>query len=318
MKEILLLLIMFWNVENYFDPFDDKTVNDNEFTPRGGKFWNWKKFIKKRDDLAKVIMLVKEENGLFPAIIGVCEIENRFVLNQLLLHTPLAGLGYKIIHKDSPDSRGIDVAMLYNPHLFKILKTKFFPLKYNKDSVMASRFILYAKGVVNGLDTLHCFVNHWPSKLGGARRSLPRRMLASNILKAKTDSILGENSSANIVLMGDFNDTPNSPPLTNLDKFVNMTKGLVRGNAPPGTHKYKEKWEQIDQFLVSSNLSSQGNLKWIYCRKESMEIFTHAFLLQRDDGYLGEKLRKTLSGPKYLGGVSDHLPVILKIYGKDY
>lgn len=333
MKEILLLLAMFWNLENFFDPFDDpRLAGDDPFTPRGEKFWTWKKFVKKQDDIAKVIMLVREEYGVFPAIIGVCEVENRFVLNGLVTKTPLAREGYRVIHKDSPDSRGIDVALLYKPDVFKVLQVRFFPLAgiNSGDSVKASRLILYVKGVVNGLDTLHVFVNHWPSKLGGEKGSLPRRMVASEVVKVKTDSILTENKRANVVLMGDFNDTPFSEPLQNLDQFVNMAKRLSGrgkgGKGFVGTHKYKERWELIDQFLVSESMAPvgdgggvQGDVfleRWVYCKEESMEIFMPEYLLQRDDVYLGAKMRKTLSGPRYMGGVSDHLPVILRVYGK--
>lgn len=340
MKEVLLLLMMFWNVENFFDPFDQPGMaGDNDFTPRGRNFWTWKKFVKKRDDLAKVILLAREEYGVYPAMIGLCEVENRFVLNQLVNQTPLARIGYKVIHMDSPDSRGIDVALLYNPAVVKVLQRRFFPIVMvetggtgkagvisgpgGRDSVLKSRLILYLKGVVNGLDTVHCFVNHWPSKLGGEKASLPRRMLASNTVKMKTDSILACNGKANVILMGDLNDKPDSKPVKNLGRFVNLTNNLVadckKAGWPPGTHKYKEKWEFIDQFLVSESLAPTGDsvieTRFIYCKDGSMQIFAPDYLIQRDEQFLGTKLRRTLSGPRYLGGVSDHLPVVLKIYG---
>lgn len=351
MKEVLLLLVMFWNVENYFDPFDDPATADEAFTPRGEKFWSWKKFEKKRDDLAKTILLVGEAYGALPALIGLCEVENWFVLDRLVNHTPLARGGYKIIHKDSPDARGIDVALLYRPEAFRVLGVKFIPLRTGQpDTVMASRLILYAKGVVNDLDTLHCFVNHWPSKLGGEKRSLPRRMLASNTLKFHTDSILQQNRQANILLMGDFNDRPGSPPLKNLSGFENLAEQLKqkRGKgvaparngglyAPVGTHKYKGRWELIDQFLVSESMAPQGDAgwtsggstqkdrtsgtawnnapRWVYCKAGSMRVFRHPFLLQRDKTYLGDELKKTTLGPRYLGGVSDHLPIVLQVFG---
>ncbi len=400
MRELLLLLVMFWNTENFFDPFDDPVTGDDAFAHGGERFWTWKKFGKKRDDIAKTIMLVKEEYGVFPAIIGLCEVENRFVLKHLVEHTPLARAGYRIIHKDSPDIRGTDVAMLYDPEVFRVIKVKFFPVRISReksggerlqasvgragrekeairiygDSILPTRFILYVKGTVKELDTIHCFVNHWPSKLGGKKSSLSRRMAASNIVKDKTDSILGENGKANIILSGDFNDTPDSPPLMNLDKFFNMSERFTKAGKCgmrrrsyekrlAGTHKYRGKWEMIDQFLVSENMApdiyraengntengyadrrensgkrenrkirdisgtvvsdcskgySSGRFKtprWIYCKYESMEIFRHGYLLEYDEIYMGEKLRKTLSGPRYLSGVSDHLPVLLKIFG---
>ncbi|MEG0518875.1 MAG: hypothetical protein RR555_08415 [Bacteroidales bacterium] len=328
MKEVLLLLVMFWNVENFFDPFDQTGMTgDHDFTPRGKNFWTWKKFVKKRDDLAKVILLSREEYGVYPAMIGLCEVENWFVLNQLVTQTPLARIGYKVIHKDSPDHRGIDVALLYNPAVVKVLTRRFFPVRTGGDkvgdSILKSRLILYMKGIVNGLDTVHCFVNHWPSKLGGEKVSLPNRMFASNMVKMKTDSILAENDKANVIVMGDLNDRPDSKPVKNLNRFMNLTNNLLadckKTGWPLGTHKYKERWEFIDQFLVSENLapgydSIIGN-RFIYCKRESMCVFAPNYLIDRDEQYLGTKLRRTLSGPRYLGGVSDHLPVVLKVYG---
>jgi Endonuclease/Exonuclease/phosphatase family. len=324
MKEILLLLVMFWNVENFFDPFNNPSTNDDAFTPMGEKFWSWKKFNKKRDDIAKVIMLVKEEKGVYPAIIGMCEIENSYVLKELIEKTPLARLGYNFLHKDSPDKRGIDVALLYNKQQYTPIKTDFIPLKVlnnytpdnlnTKDSILASRLILYSKGLFNNLDTLHIFVNHWPSKLGGEKVSQPKRMLASNTIKKVTDSILKVNSAANIILMGDFNDTPNSLPMKNLQKFRNLSENVKN----LGTHKYKESWELIDQFLITDNLLKDSTLKYIYTKDNGMEVFAPKQMLQRDELYLGVKLKKSLSGPRYLGGVSDHLPILLKIYGLEY
>ena len=202
MKETLLIMLMFWNLENYFDPFPPNEI----------KFWNWKKFEKKRDNIAKVIMLAKEEYSCFPAIIGVCEVENYFVLYQLTQNTPLARIGYKIIHKDSPDKRGIDVALLYRKEIFRPIETKFFPLfsDTTKKETLKTRLILYTKGIVNNLDTLHVLVNHWPSKSGGEKASEPRRIRVAERVKGITDSLLTANPKANIILMGDFNDTHNS------------------------------------------------------------------------------------------------------------
>lgn len=317
MKETLLLLVMFWNLENYFSPFSEQKI----------KFWNWKKFEKKRDDIAKTIMLSKEEYNIFPAIIGVCEVENLFVLRQLTQNTPLARLGYKIIHKDSPDKRGIDVALLYRKEIFSPLSTKFFHLysSVGKKDTLHTRLILYTKAVVNELDTLHILVNHWPSKLGGEKVSLPKRMVASNRVLSITDSIFKTNPNANVILMGDFNDTPYSESLENLKKFKNLATEYLKNNKNKGSHKHKAKWSLIDQFLVSGGLyltvadSAYNNYsRWLYCKKGSMSVFAPEQLLVKDATFLGYKVKRTYQGPKYLGGVSDHLPIFLKIYSKDY
>lgn len=161
MKEILLLLVMFWNVENYFDTYDNPSTKDEEFTPMGENHWSRKKFEQKRDDIAKTIMLAADQYGEFPALLGLCEVENRYVLEELVENTPLARVGYKIIHKDSPDSRGIDAALLYREETFAPLETKYLKADF------PTREILYTKGVINKLDTVHILVNHWPSKSGG-------------------------------------------------------------------------------------------------------------------------------------------------------
>ncbi len=345
MKEVgkvLILIVMFWNVENFFEPFDNPGTNDNDFTPFGKYFWTWKKFEKKRDDIAKVIISASGQTGAVgmeppaaepPALIGLAEVENRFVLNQLVNETPLARLNYKIIHKDSQDERGIDVALLYRPSRFKLLKIKFIPdssilLKVagGKDAYLKNfktRWVLYAKGIVNELDTLHVLVNHWPSKLGGEQKTLRSRMLVSNIVRWFTDSILQSRPDANIILMGDFNDTPESEPLKNLSGFKNCASSFLISNSNGGTHKYNGRWEMLDQFLISQHLvykkdvslENYGkNAQWIFCTDPGMEIFKSDFLLQKDKMFLGEKLKKTLNGPQYLGGASDHLPILLKIF----
>lgn len=301
---VISLLLMFWNTENFFDPFDDAASSgDDEFIPGGKKFWTWKKFEKKRDDIARVIIAAGEKYGKYPSLIGLCEVENRFVLHQLVNETPLARLGYSILHRDSPDPRGIDVALLYKPSEFKMLSVRYLSISIGG---RGTRFVLCAKGLANGLDTLHLLINHWPSKIGGEKKSLPARMQVSNAVKSFTDSLFAAVPDAMIVVMGDFNDFSDSAPLRNLDKFVTLY-------ASGGTHKYQGKWERLDQFFVSRQLIDRGN-KWLFCTTGGMEIFRSGFLLEKDKLYLGEKLRKTLSGPKYEGGVSDHLPVLLPLF----
>jgi predicted extracellular nuclease len=198
---------MFFNAENYFDSFDDPNTLDNDFTPTGSYHWTYKKFLTKRDALAKIIIAAGESK--IPSIVGLCEIENRFVLNQLVNETPLAKFNYRIVHHDSPDARGIDVGLLYNPADFKLLYQNFYEISKN----FRTREILYAKGILYDADTLHIFVNHFPSKRGGAKASEPRRIAAAFELRRLCDSIIDANRNANILIMGDFNDTPNSEPI---------------------------------------------------------------------------------------------------------
>lgn len=316
MKEILLLLAMFWNVENYFDPFDNPDKNDDQFTAKGEYFWGWKKFEKKRDDIARTIILAADTYGQFPALVGLCEVENGFVLRHLLEHTPLSRAGYSFIHRESPDSRGIDVALLYREDAFRPLEEKFYGAGF------PTREVLYAKGVVHNLDTVHVLVNHWPSKRGGETASQPRRMEVSNMVKMVVDSIFAASPDADIILMGDLNDGCSSEAVENLFPLVNLA-GWAEG--AEGTHKYRGEWNIIDHFSVSEGLlasdtaSRSGSFspQWLRCNRE-MEIFAPQWLLVPDETHMGVKPNRTLQGPKYLGGVSDHLPIILKIYGPEY
>ena len=300
MKEILLLLVMFWNVENYFDTYDNPSTSDEEFTPTGDNRWSWKRFEKKRDDIAKTLLLAADEYGELPGIIGLAEIENSFVLQQLLEETPLARAGYKYIHKDSPDSRGIDVALLYREEKFKPLHTKYIEASF------PTRDVLYTKGVADGKDTLHIMVNHWPSKRGNESSSGKKREYVSLIVSRTVDSILRSSPDANILLMGDFNDTPDSGPLQNLGQLTNLAQ---KAKGAEGTYKYQHEWSIIDQILVSENLVKHAGKR--------MEIFAPEALLTEDATYMGIKPKRTYSGPRYLGGVSDHLPVLLKIFTED-
>lgn len=301
LKFSLLLIAMFWNLENFFDPFKSSNTADEAFTPYGDYHWTWKKFVKKRDYIAKVIIAIGEKYGNMPVLIGVAEVENRFVMNQLVGETPLANVGYGLIHKESPDRRGIDVGLLYKREFFTPLINRFYPLKDGNDTIIKSRLILYVKGIINGEDTLHVFVNHWPSKLGNTSSSDKNRFLASNLVRTVTDSILSVNNEANIIVMGDFNDIPSSYAVKNLDNLVNLAENLQFPAGVGGTNKYKESWSLIDQFIVSKSLSDVV----------VMEVYSNNLLID-DNIYLGKKPFRTFVGPRYQGGISDHLPVILK------
>lgn len=308
--------VMFWNLENYFDPFDDPATSDDEFTPFGERFWSWKKFVAKRNGIAKVIISTGSTGASgsmqtiveYPVLVAFAEVENRFVLEQLVKATPLALLDYGVIHRDSPDQRGIDVALLYRKALFRPLSVDWINIPL-PDSSSRTRLILGVKGVLEDLDTLHLFVNHWPSKFGGEAISHPKRLAAAETLKYRCDSIFNLNSRANILLMGDFNDTPDSHIFKILNNFVNLSTGYA--GAGEGTIRYRGKWEMIDQFMVSPNLVNVNEP--IFCDSSAMVVFRRGFLFEKDKEYLGEKPKRSYIGPRYNGGISDHLPIILTI-----
>lgn len=293
---IATLLIMFWNLENFFYPQKDMDFSSGE------KVVTWKRFRAKRDLISKTIIAIKDKEGAYPSVIGVCEVENLKTLKNLVYDTPLSRLGYRILHKDSPDSRGIDVALLYRDDRMILLEYSFFEIKSFK-----TRDILYAKMLsVELKDTVHFLINHWPSKLGGEKKSLPRRMEAANLLRHIVDSVQKVNPQAKIIAMGDFNDSPSSPSLQSITSLENLSlrlkDSLKKARASiTGTHRYKGRWEMLDQFLVSKTIN--GNI----------QILSFDHLLQQDKKYLGYKTKRTFIGPRFNGGASDHLPILLKI-----
>ena len=310
--------IMFYNVENLFDMDDDPETIDEEFLPKGDRFWNEKKFYNKLNRIFQVIMAAGE--GQLPAVIGFCEIENQKVLDLLLFKTALGKLGYKIIHKESPDSRGIDVALIYQKDLFHPVSYEAIPVIDPGDDQFKTRDILYVQGTL-GADTLHFFVNHWPSKYGGVVETKSLRALAAITLRSKIDSILAINHSGKIVLMGDFNDSPfdesisqhlkakNNFDTIETDEIYNLA--YPQANANKGTNKYQGKWEMIDQIIVSGALLNDNN--GITTTVDQFKIFGPEFLLEDDKNFLGEKPFRTYQGFKYNNGFSDHLPVLLDL-----
>jgi hypothetical protein len=311
-------LVMFYNVENLFDPEDDPHTQDNDFTPAGKNRWTWARLAKKRNSIAKTIIAAGDGNA--PVLVGLCEVENRLVLKHLVERTPLSKIGYGIVHHESPDPRGIDVALLYRTDRFNVLHAGFYKVTYESGSSQ-TREILYAKGLYACCDTLHVLVNHWPSKLGGEKQSMPKRMAAAHRARSIADSILQASPAANIILMGDFNDTPGSVPLTeglhalpphgapSSDSLYNLMLPLAaRGE---GSLRYRGQWELIDQFIVSGRLlQPEATLQ---CLPNGVTVYKAPFLLEEDEKYLGEKPFRTYQGPAYKGGVSDHLPVVLPV-----
>ncbi len=293
--KIAALLIMFWNLENFFYP-SKENAGDNSRT------MTWKRFRAKRDLISKTVIAIKDKEGAYPSLIGLCEVENIKTLKNLVYDTPLSRLGYRILHKDSPDQRGIDVALLYREEEITVIDTSFLRIRSFR-----TRDILYAKLYSQAIeDTVHVFVNHWPSKLGGEKKSANRRQEAASVLSLAVDSIQAAVPDAIIVAMGDFNDSPSSEalqtiPLNNLS--LRLKDSLKKAGAPiSGTHKFKGGWEMLDQFLASKTASG------------SVQILAFPHLLQTDKKYLGEKTRRTFTGPRFTAGASDHLPVLMKIF----
>lgn len=331
MKYCILLIMMFlspppdsvtvafWNLENFYDPFVDSTRTYNEFTENGGQHWTKTRFYAKRNNLYKAILAFSKAQPI--GIMGVCEVENDFVLNALFAQTPLKRFNYRWILYEGPDRRGIDPAIIYSKDLFQLIHSEPIPFRNPNDTAMISRDIIYAKFFDYQADTLHCFVNHWPSKYRGELETVEARNFAAGILRRKVDSIVAVVPEAKIIIMGDFNDTPEAPcirqvlgakPMSDTlenDLLVNLfAKGSDLGFE--GTLKHQESWMIFDQIIVSKSLINNDSL---YCTSSDARIVHEPMLLTEDDTYHGVKLNRTYLGPKYLGGFSDHLPVVLQL-----
>ncbi|MDP1622295.1 MAG: endonuclease [Bacteroidales bacterium] len=315
-----IVTIVFWNVENLYDPYDDTTKMDDEFTSTGAKHWNWSKFRAKLNHVAKTLMAIGEWTP--PAVVGLCEVENRYVLNKLIYETPLKPWKYKFIHYESPDLRGVDVAMLYRTDLFTVIASRSTVIRFPFDTLVQTREILYVKGILFNQDTLSLFINHWPSRRGGYLGSQPRRNYVASVLRKLIDSVQMHEPAANILVMGDFNDEPedeslkkvlnaHSESVTGHDTLLYNLMGIRNKIRKEGTLKYRDQWSTFDQFVVSGALmNGSSGLK---TGVKNVKIFRGSFLLEEDNTYFGEKLNRTYSGPKYHGGFSDHLPIRVDI-----
>jgi endonuclease/exonuclease/phosphatase family metal-dependent hydrolase len=306
---------MFYNVENFFDIHDDSLTADEEFTPSGNMHWTRKRYTTKLKNLYKVVIAAGGWQP--PDIIGFCEIESRQVLQDLVGNTPLAKYQYRIVHENSPDKRGIDVALIYNNQTVRYISGDY--LRINKPGLF-TRDILYLK-VLLGKDTCHFFVNHWPSRSAGQLETEPDRFAAARLLKRVTDSVFSKQPSAKVIIMGDFNDEPSDESLVNYlnahtgrnhlqARLDNLTVAPSTG-AVRGTLKYQGEWNLFDQIIVSGSLLSDNETLKI--KPEGYRIFDDSFLLTIDEQYNGYKPYRTYNGYTYQGGFSDHLPVYLDL-----
>ena len=294
------LSVMFWNMENFFDWRNDSTtVSDLEYSSAGERHWTWKRFQAKANAFAKALFWVEGETGRLPDIVGLEEVENAFVLRQVLQKTALRKTDYKYVHYDSPDRRGIDVALLYRSSVLDLIDSKPCHL-YDADNVMATRDILLCifRRETPDSTAFAVLVNHHPSKYGGAAESEPRRRIAVERLRFLADSLSAVGIDR-IIAGGDFNDTPDNPMFRLLEPALTPTH-MDLYHRGQGTIKYDGKWDLIDHIYVSPG--------W---RDPSMRILRIPFLLTRDNVHAGEKPLRTYTGPRHTAGVSDHLPILL-------
>ena len=293
--------IAFYNVENLFDTEDDPDEEDEEYTPNGRNTWDHERYTSKLGNIAKVL----SEMAYGADVIGLSEVENLFVLNELTEEPLLKKHGYAIVHKDSPSWRGIDCALLYKPDRFKLIdyRTIAFP-----DSTYQTRDILKVSGLYFG-DTLHIYVNHWPSRHGGKS---DKRMQVAEALRKDVDGLLAINPDSKIIVMGDLNDDPINKSVKKVLRAVAKSKGegdLINVSTPTfkqgiGTLYYKGAWNLFDQIIVSEGLL---NTEGVSYQPNSFSVFGPNWMRQKEGEYAGAPLR-TFARGVYLNGYSDHFP----------
>lgn len=308
-------LIGFYNVENLFDTLDTPDVNDTEYTPASAKRWNSVRYNEKLNNLATVLGGIGTEvhpDGL--SIIGLSEIENRGVIEDLVNTPPLKERSYDIVHYDSPDKRGVDVGLIYQPKYYKVFNHKSYLLSIEGRDDFFSRDQLVVSGVMD-TDTVHVLVSHWPSRRGGEKSSRHLRMAAAKLGRHIVDSLLTQNPNAKILYMGDLNDDPVDPSVKRILRTESKKENAVNGRMYNpmadlhakgiGSLAYRDIWNLFDQIIVSPGLVNNSDSGFRYF---GVRVYNEPFLRQKEGSFAGYPLR-TYVGDNYMGGYSDHFPV---------
>ena len=320
-KQYKSAIIGFYNLENLFDTIDNTLINDEEFLPSGIRNYNTAIY---RDKLKKLASVIAQMGTTYtpdgPAILGVAEIENDTVLNDLIKETQLKKRNYQFVHYDSKDARGVDVGLLYNPTYFSVIASDklFVSLPTGSKDAYYTRDILWVKGKLNG-ELIHLYVNHWPSRSGGEKRSEPGRIAAAAVCRKHIDSILLKEPNAKIVVMGDLNDDPTNKSVEKVLRAVDKDQldqqgalfnpwlDLFRNGI--GTLAYQDAWGLFDQIIVSKQwLNKDQSGFFLY----QHHVFNKEFLVENNGRYKGYPMR-TWDGNSYRGGYSDHFPAYLLI-----
>lgn len=304
--------ILFYNVENLFDTIDNPQKNDEDFLPTSPRKWNTFAYYNKINNVSKVIIA----SGAWhtPDIVGIAEVEDRNCLFDLTHKTALARKNYEFVHYNSPDNRGIDVALLYNPQTFKVLQSQALSVVFNRTGMSPTRDVLYVKGcVIENNDSLHVFVCHFPSRLGGKTATDFKRATAAQVVRKTIDSIQTKNADARIVIMGDFNDSPKDESIAKVlnvntiynDTCVKCLTNILDQNSE-GTHCYKQEWSFLDQTMVSNAVVRNYSIE--------SRVQQHDFLLETNAKTGAKSPKRSFKGAFYTKGYSDHLPVLLSLW----
>lgn len=319
-KDTLTFRIASYNVENLFDCHHDSLKDDYEYLPEALRHWNYIKYKKKLDNIARVITTVGAWNP--PALIGLCEVENDSVMRDLIRYSILREADYRYVMTNSSDIRGIDVALLYQRNLFKLISYQSLSIDKPSKNNRPTRDILHASGLILNRDTLDIFVAHFPSRSGGAKESEPYRLCAAQKLKEATDSIYSIRACPQIILLGDLNDYPGNKSIRKIlkaeplplstdtlspQKLYHLLARKVGKQKNTGSYKFQGEWGLLDHIIVSGTLL-QGSSS-LYTEEAKANIFSMPFLLNEDKKYGGKQPFRTYQGIRYQDGYSDHLPV---------
>lgn len=317
-------VVGFYNLENFYDTVDNTLVDDNEFLPKGEKHYNSEVYWHKVNNLATVIsQMATDITPDGPAILGVSEVENDTVLHDLINTPLLKKRNYQIVHYDSRDARGIDVALLYNPKYFSVTKSDklFVQLPGGTKDAYYTRDVLWVQGKLDG-ETINLYVNHWPSRRGGEERSAPARAIAAMVCKHHIDSISTITPNPKVIIMGDLNDDPISPSVaTVLNAKAKISDVKENGFYNPwidlykrgiGTTAYQDAWSLFDQIILSQPWLIKNQAGFFYLRQQ---IFNKEFMIENSGPYKGYPMR-TWDGNTYRAGYSDHFPTFVVLIKK--
>ena len=309
--------VCFYNVENFFDIEDDPDTSDGEFTPSGPKKWNRTKYLKKIENLAEVIKGMGLKHTL-PAFIGLCEVENREVIEDLLEHRDLDHEDYGIVHEESRDVRGIDVALCYSKNVFEYQGHYLINFEERTGESFDARDILYTWGKLANGEMIHFFVNHWPSRRKGQRATEYKRIAAAEALREQVDQIRAKDEDAHIVIMGDFNDEPRDKSLRSIlaarekgqhsSDLVNLGWPIYKRQW--GTVTHEGDWYMFDMFIVSENMLEDGPVE---VHKHRMKVYDEGETLYKIPRSNKVKPNRTYVGLSFKDGYSDHLAVFLRL-----
>ena len=307
------LSISFYNVENLFDTLDDPAIADEDFTPEGKLKWNTDRYRKKLENLSRVV-----EAMSYPSILGLAEIENRSVLEDWINYGSMKMQNYAIVHFDSPDERGIDVAMIYKKSDFRVSDSRIIPVNLPDVEDMVdnkTRDVLVVNGFLKNKPVV-LFFNHWPSRGGGQQKTEPLRKHVAQIVRTEIEPLLANGSR--VVIIGDFNDEPDNNSVAQVLKAGKIETPVSKNELyncfyeshqkGEGTYNFRGNWNQLDQLIVSGNLLSADS----DCSVVKAEVFKKDWMLYDDKKY-GPLPNRTYGGPNYYGGYSDHLPILARL-----